>query len=297
MIFGKRAGGFTLIELLVVISIIAILIALLLPALSQAREVARRTVCATNVRSVAMAANVFAGDYKGLFAVGGRGPNTGHDIRPQVIMADWPRTFGHHGNSNPQMDGADHGYGNGSSRVYAPAFRGHGTAWETWSGHYGLTVESLDCPTSPFVTQPPSMSTWAFLGMRVQHDYLIVSGAVDAGPSTPGGMWEGGIRWNDYDLAEPAVSTEDEHLSQRIVAADRVEWDDAMGLPWSNHDEGHFVSGRPTFQNVAFADGHVRNYGPEEYPAEVTSANASWSGPSHGPDKLWGKVYWGTPGP
>ncbi len=61
-----RRCGFTLIELLVVIAIIALLIALLLPALSQAREVAKRTMCANNQRQIAAAALVFAQDENGI---------------------------------------------------------------------------------------------------------------------------------------------------------------------------------------------------------------------------------------
>jgi prepilin-type N-terminal cleavage/methylation domain-containing protein/prepilin-type processing-associated H-X9-DG protein len=57
--------GFTLIELLVVIAIIAVLAAILFPVFASAREKARQTMCASNMRQIGLAVTMYREDYDG----------------------------------------------------------------------------------------------------------------------------------------------------------------------------------------------------------------------------------------
>jgi prepilin-type N-terminal cleavage/methylation domain-containing protein/prepilin-type processing-associated H-X9-DG protein len=59
----RRAKGFTLIELLVVIAIIGILAAMVFPVFARARESARKAVCLSGVKNIALAIQMYIGDY------------------------------------------------------------------------------------------------------------------------------------------------------------------------------------------------------------------------------------------
>jgi len=58
----RRRKGFTLIELLVVIAIIGILAAMVFPVFARARESARKAVCLSNVKNIALAIQMYLAD-------------------------------------------------------------------------------------------------------------------------------------------------------------------------------------------------------------------------------------------
>ena len=73
----KTKKAFTLIELLVVVAIIALLISILLPTLARAREMARRSICASNLRQIGTALVEYATTYRESFPVVGKITNNG----------------------------------------------------------------------------------------------------------------------------------------------------------------------------------------------------------------------------
>lgn len=99
----RKSKAFTLIELLVVVAIIALLISILLPSLARAREIAKRAVCAANLKGIGTGCKTYANDnfdsYPiSLFKEGGTGVN-GTDVSfvgqlsanytTQITTANW----------------------------------------------------------------------------------------------------------------------------------------------------------------------------------------------------------------
>lgn len=125
----RRRNAFTLVELLVVITIIAMLMALLLPAVQAAREAGRRTACASNLHSLALAAL----QTEGL----------------QGFIPGWRNTLGTHVVSWPVM---------------LLPFMERNDIYQVWVGG-GNTAPSVDffmCPSSP--PEDVSLPTLAYAG-------------------------------------------------------------------------------------------------------------------------------------
>jgi len=106
-----RGPGFTLIELLVVIAIIAILAAILFPVFAQAREAARKTSCASNMKQLTLACLMYQTDYDGKMVNGG--------------WQGWPNGFGDWNNPRP------------------------GLQWQWVTLPYTKNQDILKCPSDP----------------------------------------------------------------------------------------------------------------------------------------------------
>lgn len=79
--------GFTLVELLVVIGVIAVLIVVQLPALAGAKSQSKIAICASHVRQIALACQIYANENNNRLPVPAGGGNWAWDVSGTTISA------------------------------------------------------------------------------------------------------------------------------------------------------------------------------------------------------------------
>lgn len=145
---NKNRQRFTLIELLVVIAIIAILESMLLPALINAKEEAKKIVCAGNLKQLGVASFGYVNDSDGYF-----------------MIEKWPDHLWKYTGITP------HPYPAKTYSVFYCPSQGKETtySWNTWStdpvikirGSYGYNVKYTAPPTVayPWLAGPLRLSS------------------------------------------------------------------------------------------------------------------------------------------
>jgi prepilin-type N-terminal cleavage/methylation domain-containing protein len=191
--FNQARRAFTLVELLVVLAIIALLVAMLLPALGQAREVARLAQCGVNQRSIFQAAATY-----------------GNDNKLDLPSQGGPWSFGMGVSNTNQLDSNYYALcstvynwdqGNGKSFGYfvknytnAPLYSNGSNGWFTSLRHI------FYCPSNQMPINPsyPTVNSW--------QDYYLCGLASEAyGGPLPGSLLTTYVRRFEYFTQVPVT--------------------------------------------------------------------------------------------
>ena len=243
---AKKTRGFTLIELLVVIAIIALLVAILLPSLNRAKELAKRTSCAANVKGIITAMQLYAGQ-------------RGKELMPYSPVPDtgahrWDMPVGFRRTVNKMVTPVGHNI----SENYWLLIR------EEFS-----EVGAFVCPSTDDTIDPirgnsdPSGTDVTDVYDFLAQDDPASNGAkhISYGLQNPYGEGrplnssaEAGIAW--VADGSPHVSVDPAMAGLIDTGATPVDWEDSSALEVKKRDgnsPNHMAEG----QNVGYSDGHV----------------------------------------
>lgn len=225
-----RAGGrgFTLVELLTGVAIISLLLAILLPSLRNARTLAKRTACQTNLREVARGWDIYLTDHDGFFYQGG---NANVDFGGWRGVKGWSRRPLNRCLGLPKAVGVE------GARVFC-------------------------CPADNGGVPGTSLPAYFFLGNSYQTNVLLIgqnrirlrapgwpAACTEPEPPPDGPSLEERINERLRTLKRGHV-----HDASRLLLVGDYGWVNQWSAPVRKRTEWH---ARCCHHNLAFLDGHV----------------------------------------
>lgn len=215
----KKKDGFTLIELLVVIAIIAILAAILFPVFARAREAARKSSCQSNLKELALAAQMYWNDYDAML------PSSALRLTTIPANATWNAA-----NSTPFCTNR------GPSPIPPTGVAPGDVTWVTLLWPHMKNKDIVWCPSDSDKTTDPTAANTTMVS-------YIWKTAIDAAwfcADTLGGNTANKVR----------KEGEYEFVSDQILLYEKRGWH------WGDAAKGFAET---VSLNAAFLDGHVRN--------------------------------------
>lgn len=273
---NRTRRGFTLIELLVVIAIIAILASILFPVFARARERARATACASNMKQLGLAFAQYAQDYDEKLPVtwignaldfGSGGAGWGCLLYPYVKSTG---VFTCPSDPTRQTVNGSYVVGNGYTPIsYAynfniGAFNYIGTNAYSIGGVVSqftapaLTIEL--CEVTGVVSDVSNPARDITIGTRSGY-----TGPINGGSAVVGGQW---VTDNECAFGNQTSGPQANGYVGSLATGQISNRTGYAGAPWGNFSaaavaaapwtlavaEGYHTSG----SNYLFADGHVK---------------------------------------
>jgi len=221
---AKRSTRFTLIELLVVIAIIAILAALLLPALKQARDMAKTAYCKNNLKTVGTLWRIYIDDFNGWMPRGNEDDGIGKWFNSRGTMGHYLGDKGTpHGimnDNSPVLDCP-------SSNQHYRTPKNNGDCWKHVPYGYNTDIGP--------VTGGPPVPSYRETTMQHPSKLLVFSDALSARYGNNSGNPRG------FDESQSPLT---------LFATFGYSDGDLPG--WVNYSRRHMRGG-----NIVFGDGHI----------------------------------------
>lgn len=236
-----RRNGFTLIELLIVIAIIAILASILFPVFARAREAARRSACASNLKNLTMALRMYSSDYDERLPQGIPTVPTCPPGAPFVGPSGWcngPQSF------------------DGTTATSTLAVAEYMSGWAFMASSYIKNTQILLCPN---YANPPYVHVPFLQGVGADRwvtSYQMSSCLVGAHEAE---LQNAANKALLYDLFAY-------HSGMRL---------DVLGGPDPSNRGQQMDTNNPKpsqIENVAFADGHVKSVNMDKAIGDTTVA-------------------------
>ncbi|MCK4962895.1 MAG: prepilin-type N-terminal cleavage/methylation domain-containing protein [Anaerolineales bacterium] len=254
----RSTAAFSLIELLVVVAIIALLVSILVPALTQASELADKTLCATNLHGLALANCIYAAGHDRFFVPGAS----------DIYTANAMRWHGWRATVNDPFDptkGPLSPYFLDGKMKQCPSFKdfvelSSHNAYESGNGGYGYNND--------------------YVGSRNRWGGDITSGARDTEIPRPAST----IMFADTAMAQKDAGGEYLTEESFVYPPHMFYGEQVIGAPIPYFPTMHFRHNG--LANIAWCDGHVDSCemsfsypGQTVYGAEPKQWNIGWYGP------------------